>query len=769
MTKALAGDDPAGIDVREEERLIAVEDSGIADGTRDAVLDKLVELLALSCQRPMAALALVERDQTVIKASYGFELDGVPNALSFSHKIVSAQEDYLVVPDARADARFAGHPLVAGAAQARFAAGVALTGAEGQRIGVLGVMDTQPGQISEREMSLLRSFAQTAVAQIAAIRTRGELLRHLHLEKEVYNRLIRSTMQLANVAPTFDEALGALIANLDPELGWLSVRMRNMQTGGTTGIRHNPRNPLDAEVSAAWKAIDSSPGRPMGETADTQFISAAPMRPEFSYLRVPVHVRGGLIAVLEFLYPNHIKTDPRIRQVYALMASNLSLVAERELVNLELLRTATHDRLTDAVTSPVFLKSVEGAIREMDTAEPDAALLYVDFGKLSEINAGFGHVMGDQLLGEMGRRLKWICRDRDVLGRFGGAEFGLLVRGLDAHRTLNDVIEQLRAALVPPVGLGDLQTELAANIGAVHIDHPELRAEEYVTRAEDAMSLVRAGEQPNFCIATDEIVRRFQVRRNLDRQFREGVKAGRFMLNYQPIMDLKTGRVAGAEALLRLVGADGSLVPAGNFLSSLRGSRFVPELDDWVFDEAVFAWQKHAPELPHDGFYLSINVSPVRLATKGYPERCLQRLAAGGLPATALTLEILESELDGNEPVLLSNLQELHEAGVRIAVDDFGTGFSNLQHLALLPVDAIKIDRVFLRGISRGENVTNALLAAINSIGKELGYRVIAEGVETAAQAEYLTNLGCGYAQGFYYAKPMPWNNLMSMVHETNA
>jgi EAL domain-containing protein (putative c-di-GMP-specific phosphodiesterase class I) len=246
---------------------------------------------------------------------------------------------------------------------------------------------------------------------------------------------------------------------------------------------------------------------------------------------------------------------------------------------------------------------------------------------------------------------------------------------------------------------------------------------------------------------------------------RDSVKEKRMFIALQPIVDFTTGTVAAAEALFRIVDKQGTVIAAECFMESLDRLRILPEIDEWVFAETLRILQTNFQEFSAiPGFRISINVSPAILTTHGYAKICLARMQEAKIPPSMLRLEIVESHLQTNNPWLLENLTVFREADVRIAIDDFGTGFSNLQYLTALPIDTIKIDKTFLKGIITGNKHSNDLLKAIVGIGKIFKYTLIAEGVEQESEAKHLASLGCSLMQGYLFGKPMRSGDFMAHI-----
>lgn len=758
---------PAPIPQGEEVRIARLQGYEILDTGKDPTLDHLVELAAEICEVPIAMISLVDRERQWFKAAYGIHLKETPREISFCAYAILEPEKIFIVPDTTKDPRFASNPMVTGEPHIRFYAGVPLVDRENIPLGSFCVIDRKPKQLTEHQLMMLKKLSAVAMNVMEYHKSNVRLTHLLHLEKEVYNRLLLSSAELATAAPTFDDALAYIIKHLDPALGWLSARILNMQTGGSTGIHYNPEEPLDEELPLLWQHIDSTSRSSIECGAKTDFVSSGDDHPEYSYMMIPVNIRNRLVALIELIFPDHRQVDPRISEVFDLMASSLATIAERELTQLELVHQATHDSLTGAANRPVILRTIQNALMECDPIDPDSALFFLDMDGFKEVNDNFGHDIGDRLLKEISRRLESVCRSSDMLGRLSGDEFILLSRDIDIKKGLMPLIERIRRSLDLSFMLGELEVRITASIGCVVLNNPDITANELIRRAEEAMYLVKNGEMKGYCIADEKVIHDFQIRRNLDHRVKDGFRDNRYVLHYQPICDLRTNTFSSVEALARLVEKDGRILGAGEFIKSVERTRFMVHLDEWVLTEAIRSFTETAPKsiLALENFRLSLNISPAILSTKGFSERCLANLENSGISPTSLSFEIIESNLLPASEQVLHNLDTLRERGVLIALDDFGTGYSNLQQLSKLPVDIIKIDKEFIDGITDGDLTRNAVLGAIAGIAKNLGYLIVAEGVETEGQAAYLKSLGCQYAQGYYFGKPMPMDSLITFIN----
>jgi len=232
-------------------------------------------------------------------------------------------------------------------------------------------------------------------------------------------------------------------------------------------------------------------------------------------------------------------------------------------------------------------------------------------------------------------------------------------------------------------------------------------------------------------------------------------------------VDIETGQICAAEALLRVINKDGSILAALDIIPAMERIRLMAEVDEWVFAESVRILHQHKKTLEAiPGFRLSLNVSPGILMTHGFATLSLNRLKAAGIPPTMIRLEIVEDHLDIGNASLMENITLFRDAGAKVAIDDFGTGYSNLQHLISIPCDTLKIDRLFIQGIPSGDEKKIQLLTAMLQLGKTLGYTVIAEGIEFQEQADHLLAIGCKYGQGYLYGKPMTIEHFLEHLME---
>ena len=776
------GEIPSSPTPYEEERLSVLQSFDLLNQEPIPILDILCKYTATHCGVPTAAITLVDREKILLKSVAGeIKPLEIERTTSFCANALMSGEKVFVVPDTFLDPRFASNPQVTQEPFIRFYASARLTTTTGQDIGCFCIMDTKPGTLSEEHAEFLTGMAKQVIKYLEGEKTKKDLARLLFLEKEVYNKLLLTSANLASAAPTFDEALQSMILHLDPKLGWLSARIRNMQTGGTTGITYNPILPEDPELPLLWNRLDSQSSHPRLEVPQTDFINSAPLRPEYSHLVVPVRIRERLVAVMEFLYPDHRNADPRIRDVFNLIAANLSIVAERELLNIDLKYKSEHDHNSGAPNRELFVQRLDRILQEGSLMSNRKLVLFCfDINGFQSISDDFGYEAGVEVLREITRRASKFCSGDDTIGRLVGGEFLLLIHEREPYSSLELTIKRVIANLSGEFLYGDASIDIQLSIGCVALGSAEGSSAELIRRAEEAMHRVKSGQNRGICVADEQVMREFLYKRAMNRTVKDAVKNNRISLYYQPIVELATGRIVGAEALMRLVNQDGKTLEAKDFIDSMHRMRLLGQIDAWVISEVLLILKDNKSfrdKVPD--FYFSHNVTPEVICREDFHEHFIAQVERSGAPANGIHIEITEQSIIPNNQIpnnqipnnqipnnqiLINNLKVMKDYGIKVSLDDFGTGYSNLQIIAQYPVDIIKIDRSFLTGIVSGDTVMNNLLRSITDIAKNFGCSMVAEGIEQQAEAEHLLSLGCTHGQGYLFGKPMPLKELHALV-----
>jgi diguanylate cyclase (GGDEF)-like protein len=413
------------------------------------------------------------------------------------------------------------------------------------------------------------------------------------------------------------------------------------------------------------------------------------------------------------------------------------------------LESATRtDSLTGLPNRRHLAERVARAGRQVRQQGGSFALLLVDLDRFHRINDSLGHGAGDRVLADVAQRIGRCLRGDDLLARVGGDQFALLVEGADttvAEATARRVLE----AVAVPFRHDGAPFSLTCSIGGALCPQHGDSADALLRHAEGAIHAVKDGGRAGYRLHGERRGGGHREDIRLDHAMRQALTAGRFRLHYQPQVAAEDGRLVGAEALLRWHDPALGEVPPARFIPVSEASGFVVALGDWVLEHAVrqaAAWHAGGHPLP-----VAVNVSALQFRQPDFVERVAAVLAASRLPARSLELELTESILVHPADDVLARLQALADLGVRLAIDDFGTGYSSLAYLKRFPIGKLKIDRSFVQGLPDADSDA-AIVVAILQMAGALGLGVIAEGVETAAQRDFLRRHGCHELQGFLYA-----------------
>ena len=419
---------------------------------------------------------------------------------------------------------------------------------------------------------------------------------------------------------------------------------------------------------------------------------------------------------------------------------------------------AYHDTLTCLPNRALFLNRLDQALKRMPRGEKGVAVLYLDLDNFKRVNDTQGHAAGDLLLREVAARLSRCVRDGDTVARLGGDEFTLLLEGLDGPEEAHAVAERALAELASPIPLPQGQAFVGASIGIAYAAGRE-RSDMLTRDADAAMYHAKALGKGTCAFFTPDMNDRARERVEIEAGLRQALENGELHVHYQPLMDLVTGQMTGLEALARWQHPQRGFIPPALFIPIAEEVGLIRLIGYWVMEEAcreVKGWMdRHAECLL---LSINVNLSGRQLQQPDVVKRVAEVLQKTGLPASQLKLEITESVFLGDTQEVVGKLQELKALGVKLAIDDFGTGYSSMATLNAFPVDTVKIDRAFISRL--GEEEGAAVVAAIISLSRAMHLNITSEGVETAEQVVQLQGLGCDTGQGYFFAKPMPGEDM---------
>jgi diguanylate cyclase (GGDEF)-like protein/PAS domain S-box-containing protein len=435
-------------------------------------------------------------------------------------------------------------------------------------------------------------------------------------------------------------------------------------------------------------------------------------------------------------------------------------ITERKQLDVELRRQALHDTLTSLPNRSLFHDRVVHALSRAARRQGDVAVLFLDLDDFKMVNDSLGHTVGDDLLIAVAARLRTTLKSGDTLARFGGDEFAVLLEDGDVSPAAEAVAQRVQDALRDPFRVGEedvpVHVSIGIAVGRAGVDTPS----GLLRDADLAMYVAKRNGKARFerfvPAMHEQAIRRLEVASEL----RGAIDDGQLVVFYQPIVAVGTGRMLGAEALVRWNHPHRGLIQPNDFIPVAETTGLVIPLGRWVLDQAcrqTRRWQQIG--LVDDAFYVSVNLSARHLRDAGVIDDVMHALDASGMPANALLIEVTETALVEDLDPAGTVLHDLKALGVRLAIDDFGTGYSSLARLSTFPLDIVKIDKSFIDRLA-GNADGDAMVRAVVDLSHTLGMTTVAEGVEEPDQAIALSRLGCAVAQGFLFARPMPADDM---------
>ena len=621
------------------------------------------------------------------------------------------------------------------------------------------------GPVAEEERQVLQCMAQVLGLALRSIRVlsaertvrterereaaeRLVLLEQSQTRRMLVEALLTIQREISNRKP-LPEILDTVTSGTAALLGGVPValilaeagRARRLSVASTAGAHGYGFADPEGSHSEAREAMSTGnvlmrPTDP--EDPDRGTVIAAPFR-------VTGEMAGSLVAQL----PGSADRYAEQRDQLAAFAQQVSL-ALTDARTVEAVREAHHDPVTGLPSRGLFLKIFNRVLASRGGVTEPTSVLFIDLDRFKAVNDSLGHEAGDQLLAAVAGRIRGCVRASDTTARLGGDEFAVLMHNSPVDAAIA-VAERIVAAVKDPFRISGRDVFIGASIG-VAISRAAAGDSDGLLRKAD-MAMYRAKKDGTGRVVVyephmhTEALNHLNLRGDLQRALQER----EFRLQYQPLVRLDTGEIAGVEALIRWHHPGRGLVSPVDFIPLAEESGLIVDIGQWVLETSaaqVAAWRRASPELA-----LNVNVSGHQLVHPRFAANVTRALAVAGLPSSAVTLELTESVLMSDPDAAVASLASLRELGVQLSIDDFGTGYSSLAYLRELPVDELKIDRAF---IARAELTSEdlALVRTIVELGHILGLRVVAEGIENAAQLESLRRLGCFYGQGYHLCRP---------------
>lgn len=701
---------------KERLRLEALYDYQILDTPDEEEFDQLVKLASTLFEVPGAMITFVGRDRQFFKSRVGMEMRLADRQTSFcTHTVMS--EKVMLVLDVAQDPRFANGPHVCGDPAIRFYAGAPLITPQGHAIGAFCLIDHTPhSDFGERDRTLLQNLADITMQRVER--------RRVAIERQA------RVVQFQHIAQTSPD--GILCVD---HTG--SITFWNPACEKIFGYS-------EAEVMGQHFAMLVPPDQRATriETMRQVLQDDAPIR-----LRPTIEELGLRRDGTTFLLEHSPSTwQERGQPTFGVIIRDIT---ERKASEERLYRLAHLDPLTNLANRQTFTEQLREALERGERI----ALMLFDLDDFKDVNDAHGHHAGDQVLRSVAARLVTACGSRALVARLGGDEFAVLLHDDLTRKTLDALGRRAIAAIGQPIEWEHQWLQVGASIGvALAPDHGS-DSELLLANVDLALYSAKRAGRNSVRFFVDELRQALVTRRRLEDELHEAFIERQFELHYQPQFHLRTHRMVGAEALLRWRHPERGLLQPAEFLPVLEASSLAGPVGEWILREAceqAARWQTCDTER----FRMSVNLFPSQVLSPTLDILVFGTLAATGLPTSSLELELTETTLLRPQSELYGTLKRLHDAGVSIAFDDYGTGYASFSLLKRLPISRLKIDRTFVAdAVQNPEDA--AVIQAILYLGSNFDLCIIAEGIETPEQEALLREMGCDEGQGYLYSAPL--------------
>lgn len=702
----------------ESERLGALSDYGLDDEQMIQSLQPVVQIASRMFDMPVSAVNMIGSDHVFFAASVGVD-DGVDMSrdVSFCAHAIN-QHDVMVVPDATQDERFHDNPLVTGKTNVRFYAGVPLRSPDGLALGALCILDDKPHpEFSSEDGKRLQELAKMAADRLE--------LRRIEISTD-------------RTRPSFEKYADK---SSTPIL-WFD------ETGKILEWNEVARALFGYEESdKTWVQFDMLL-RVTDRAAFIHRIKQAVKDGSLDHIEIPTEINGlrkdGTqckfgFALFGWKDAGHMKFEVVLKDL-------TSQQHEEE----ELRHQANIDALTGLANRGKFYRSVEEAVFN---SLPNAVLM-IDLDGFKDVNDTLGHIAGDAILREVAKRLESLAEENDVVARIGGDEFAVMLADINDTQAALQLADCMITNIAKPINVDGQIVRVAASCGVALAPTQAQEALELVSDADLALFKAKSLGRGRLFLFEQSLRKDAIARRLYGLELHRAVDESEFLLFYQPQIRLSDNTIVGAEALIRWRHPERGILTPAAFLPALEGGTLAATVGSWVLNEACAQaayWRRNGAT----DFRIGVNLCSAQFRVGDLVTEVFDTLKRHGLPPEALELEVTENIVLDSDDIVLEILQRLHDKGVGIAFDDFGTGYASLSLLKTYPLTRIKIDQTFVRGIVKSKRDASVVRAIID-MARSFDLETIAEGIETDAERNYLKLELCDEGQGYLFGKPMP-------------
>jgi diguanylate cyclase (GGDEF)-like protein/PAS domain S-box-containing protein len=717
----------------EPERLKTLSEYGLDDEQMLLSLDPVVHIASRMFDMPVAAVNMIGSDHVFFAASVGVGEVDMRRDVSFCAHAIN-QADVMVVPDATLDERFHDNPLVTGAAHLRFYAGVPLVAPNGLALGALCIIDDKPhADFSADDQQRLLELAKMASDRL---------------------ELRRIAVTTERTRPDFEE----YASGSNTPVIWFDQNLRILEWNSAAAEVHGYR--ISDKTALLLDLL-----LPVAErTAFRCVIEQAVAKGSLDHIDIPTEINGLHKDGSEFRCGLALFgwRDTGQMKFEAVLKDLSTQQREEE----ELRQQANIDVLTGLANRSRFYHRVEEAL--INTTP--TAVLMIDLDGFKDVNDTLGHAIGDSILCEVGQRLKRLVGADDVVARIGGDEFAIMLANISSAEIAMQVADSMIDRISRPIHIDAHEVRVTASCGVALAPEQAQEALELVSDADLALFKTKSTGRNGTLLFTSNLRMEAVARRRYGLEMHRAVNEGEFLLFYQPQVNLLSGAIIGAEALIRWHHPERGLLAPAAFLQALEGGPLAATVGSWVLNEAC-AQAAYWRRLGADNFRIGVNLCSAQFRVGDLAAEVFETLERHGLPPTALELEVTENIVLDNDDSVLETLKRLHQQGIGIAFDDFGTGYASLSLLKTYPLTRIKIDQSFVRGIQTSKRDASVIQAILN-MARGFDLETIAEGIETDGVKNYLRKEMCNEGQGYLFGKPMPafqFERLLGIGHLNKA
>lgn len=661
---------------------------------------------------------------------------------------------------------------------------------------LLGFISIHASTIQIREsltralaVSLLAFFVIIAIAQFLINRSIRRILTPLTDLHQTALKISREPFSSLRASPGKNDEVGRLIDVFNNMLDTLGQhnqaltasenRFRSLAKNSPTGIFEMDTSGSFTYVNEKWQEltglkehINHKDYRRFVSSKYASLYDAAFERVQETgkshvaeYRFLPAHSDEDRI-FLEYITPVRDKSEGN-PEISGFIGSLLD-ISELKNAQVELERLAFYDPLTNLPNRRFFMDHLKHVLPASRTDESSIAIMMLDLDNFKKVNDTLGHAAGDKLLSVLAERMRGLISQQDVICRMGGDEFLILVQNINIRSSIMQVADRILKALEKPINLQKQVIEMTASIGIATYPEDANTAEGLIRNADLALYLSKDSGRNRVSFFSKKLETLIQEKVRLERKMRNAIKSEAFTFFIQPQWSFHTQQVTSAEVLLRWFDEDDGNIPPDQFIPLAEETGLIIDIGEWLLKRVIQWISENQNNIETLGIEsIAINLSARQFFSQNLATTIDELLEEYNLPPKMIELELTESAVMEDSELAVEIMNRLKSIGCKISIDDFGTGYSSLSYLKKFPIDGVKIDRSFISDIPNDTN-DMAISSAVIAMGHNLGLSVIAEGVETEEQLSFLLERGCDYAQGYYIARPMPFEDFTDSIAELN-